>query len=266
MVLWPVVTLFGHIITTKRVLSEPYFGRYFVALIDYKKPFYMPKVLLFTSLVLLACTSALAQDCTNYYFLQNNKTVEMTIYNKKGVENGKQVYTVSDVKKSGGGMTGTVNSEMFDKKGKTIAKGHSEIECSNGMMMVDMKMLLPSAQQEQFAKADVKADKIYIEYPASMKAGDQLKDATLNMTVDNNGMTQTVNMVISNRKVEAKESVTTAAGTWECFKISYKSRMTIKTMGVGIPINIEGIEWFAPGFGVVKTESKYGGTAITAIK
>ena len=221
---------------------------------------------LLASLLFIALAPAIAQDCKNYYYLQNNKTVEMTIYNKKGVANGKQVYTVSNVKSSGCGMTGTVNSELFDKKGKTMAKGHSEIECTNGIMMIDMKMLLPSAQQEQFGKADVKADKIYIEYPATMKAGEQLKDATLSMTIDNSGMTQTVNMVISDRKVEAKEPVTTTAGTWECFKINYKSKITIKTMGVGIPINIDGTEWFAPGFGIVKTESKHGGTAITAIK
>lgn len=226
----------------------------------------MRNIWLLASLLFMALAPAIGQDCKNYYYLQNNKTVEMTIYNKKGVANGKQVYTVSGVKDNGGSLTGTVNSEMFDKKGKTIAKGHSEIECKNGVMMMDMKMLLPSAQQEQFAKADVKADKIYIEYPATMKAGEQLKDATLNMTIDNSGMTQTVNMVISNRNVEAKESVTTAAGTWECFKINFKSKITIKTMGVGIPINIEGTEWFAPGFGIVKTESKHGGTAITGIK
>jgi hypothetical protein len=226
----------------------------------------MKKIGLLACLLSIAWAPAIAQDCKSYYYLQNNKTIEMTIYNKKGAPNGKQVYTVSDVKSSGGGLTATVNSELFDKKGKTVAKGRSEIECNGGSMMVDMKMLLPSAQQEQFAKADVKADKIYIEYPATMKAGEQLKDATLNMTIDNSGMTQTVNMVISDRKVEAKESVTTTAGTWECFKISFKNKINIKTMGIGIPVNIDGTEWFAPGFGIVKTESKHGGTAITAIK
>ena len=190
----------------------------------------------------------------------------MTIYNKKGDANGKQVYTVSNVTSSGSSTTGTINSEMFNNKGKSLAKGHSEITCKDGVMMLDMTMQLPQQQQEQFAKADVKADKIYIEYPANMKAGDQLKNATLDMTIDNSGMKQSVNMVTSDRMVVGKESVTTAAGTWDCFKITFKSKITIKTMGIGVPLNIEGTEWFAPGFGVVKTESKHGGTAITAIK
>ena len=42
--------------------------------------------------------------------------------------------------------------------------------------------------------------------------------------------------------------------------------MKIKTMGIGMPMNIEGVEYFAPGFGVVKTQSKNGGTEIIAIR
>ena len=224
----------------------------------------MKKTLIF----LMICFSGLtmmAQDCKNYIFLQNNKTVEMTIYNKKGDPNGKQVYKISDVSGSDAAVTAIVNTEMIDKKGKTVSKATGNYKCNGGVMMVDMKMSIPSAQMEQFKNAEVKAQDIYIEYPAVINVGDQLKDATLSMDMDNNGLKQTLNMVISDRKVEAKESVTTTAGTWDCFKISSKIKLTIKTMGVGIPMNLESTEWFAPGFGVIKTESKSGGTAITAI-
>jgi len=226
----------------------------------------MRSTILLASFLGLLSHAGLAQDCNNFYFLQKNKTVEMTIYNKKGDASGRQVYTISDVTNSGDNITGTVNSEMFDKKGKSIAKGHSQIVCNGGVMMIDMTMQLPQQQQEQFAKADVKADKIFIEYPNNMKVGDKLKDATLSMDIDNSGMKQNINMVTSDRTVAGKESVTTTAGTWDCFKITYKSRITVKTMGIGMPFNMEGTEWFAPGFGIVKTESKNGGTAITAIK
>jgi hypothetical protein len=226
----------------------------------------MRSTLLLAGFICLLINSTQGQDCKGYYFLQQNKTIEMTIYNKKGDANGKQVYTVSNVTNKGSNTSATVNSELFNNKGKSMAKGHSEISCTDGVMMIDMTMQLPQQQQEQFAKADVKADKIYIEYPANMKAGDKLKDATLDMEIDNNGMKQNINMVTSDRTVLGKESVTTTAGTWDCFKITYKSKITIKTMGIGMPFNIEGTEWFAPGFGIVKTASKHGGTAITAIK
>ena len=226
----------------------------------------MRSTILLASFACLLSNAVLAQDCNNFYFLQKNKTVEMSIYNKKGDASGKQVYTVSDVANSGDNITATVNSEMFDKKGKSIAKGHSQIVCNGGVMMIDMTMQLPQAQQKQYSKADVKADKIFIEYPNNMKEGDKLKDATLSIDIDNAGMKQSINMVTSDRTVAGKESVTTTAGTWDCFKITYKSKITVKTMGIGMPFNIEGTEWFAPRFGIVKTESKNGGTAITAIK
>ena len=100
-----------------------------------------------------------------------------------------------------------------------------------------------------------------------MDIGDALKDAKMHLDMENaSGMKQSVDMEVFDRKVVAKEKVTTPAGSWDCFKITYKSKMRIKTMGIGMPMNIEGTEWFAPGFGVVKTESKHGGTEIVAIR
>ena len=226
----------------------------------------MRKIIILTCFISLLSFAAVAQDCADYFFLQNNKTIEMTFYNKKGKETGKQVYNVSDVQKSGGVTTALLKTEMFDKKGKSQAQGTSRIECNGGVMMVDMTMLLPQQQQEQFSKAEAKLDKFYIEYPVSMTVGDQLKDGSLNMDMETGGMKQNLSMTIDNRKVAGKEAVTTAAGTWECFKITYNSKTTVKTMGIGIPVKFEATEWYAPGFGVVKTESKYGTTAITSIK
>lgn len=213
-----------------------------------------------------------AQDCSGYLFLQKNKTVEMTIYNKKGDPNGREVYEVSDVTTNNGVVSGTLNSEMFDKKGKSAAKANSTVRCNGGVMMVDMKMMLPQQQQEQIGSTEAKTDNFYLEYPAKMQIGDALKDGTLTMDIRHGGgglhggMQQTVNMLINDRKVEGQESVTTPAGTWDCYKISYKCKIGIKTGPINIPVNFEGMEWYAPGFGIVKTESKYGGTAITSIK
>jgi hypothetical protein len=74
-----------------------------------------------------------------------------------------------------------------------------------------------------------------------------------------------MNIDITNRRVNAKESVTTPAGTWNCFKITYHTKMLMK-MGIGIPMNSDITEWYAPGFGVVKSESNGGGTEIVSIK
>lgn len=224
----------------------------------------MKKIFLFT--LVLSFGLSHAQDCSNYYYMQNNKTVEMSMFDKKGAMAGRLVYSVSDVTNSNSMATALVKSEMFDKKGRTIATGSSVMRCNGGVMMINMKMIMPTPQAEQISQASAKTDDFFIEYPSNMKSGDQLKDGNLSMDINNNGMQQSVTMTVFDRKVEDKEKVTTPAGNWDCYRISYKSKMSIKMMGVGIPVSMDGTEWYAPGFGVVKTVSKHGTTEITSIK
>ena len=133
---------------------------------------------------------------------------------------------------------------------------------------MDFKSLTSEAQEKQYEWARRKGwtSYDYLEYPPQLSVGEHLKDGKFHNDRNNGQGVQLVDMNLTERKVEGKESITTPAGTWDCFKITYKSKITVKTMGIGMPFNIEGTEWFAPRFGIVKTESKNGGTAITAIK
>ncbi len=217
-------------------------------------------------LLLIGCLPAIvkAQNC-NYYFLQNNKTIEMSMYGKKGDPSGKLIYKISDVKKASGTTTAKVNSVVQDKSGKVIGSGASTMQCNKGILKVDMKMMMPAERQEQLT-ADVNANSSYIEYPVSMSVGNKLPDANFNMDMQmSTGIKAHVEMEITDRNVVANENVTTPAGTWPCYKITYKSKMIIR-MGIGIPVRQEITEWFAPNFGVVKTQSKNNSTEITSIK
>jgi hypothetical protein len=222
--------------------------------------------LLALSIILFPFFYVTAQDCKNYLFLQNGKTVEMTIYNKKGEENGKQVYKISNYKGSGSSATATITTEMFDKKGKSITTATNQVQCTGGVMKMDMKMSMPGDQAQKM-KVDANAQSFFIDYPAKMKEGDALDDGSMQMDMDINGsgLKQSVTMNVTNRKVEGKESITTTAGTWECYKITSHMKMTVKTMAIPINFNSDNVEWFAPGVGIIKTTSKWGGTAITAI-
>jgi hypothetical protein len=221
------------------------------------------KYSLFASLCFISL-SAISQDCKTYYYLQNNKTIETTFYNKKGEASGKQVYSVSDYKNSGGVSTATINSEVFDKKGKSTNKSTGVVKCTGGIMMMDMKMTMPQGQK--YGTTNANAESVFIEYPSKINVGENLKDGHMELDMDNKGMKQNLTLDVTNRKVEGKEKITTSAGTWDCYKITYGLKMKIKTMGIGVPLNMDVTEWYAPGFGVVKTQSKYGETAITSIK
>lgn len=238
----------------------------------------------------MALTIAYSQDCAKFLFLQKDKTVEISVYDKKGEPNGRTVYQVGNVATSGGSTTGTINSEIFDKKGNSKGKANSTVVCTGGELRIDMKFMLPPQENQQFGmNAEVNAQNSYLSYPNTIKVGDQLPDGNLSIDLSHNGppapgstppaggppaggpppppgLGKSLTMVISNRKVEGQESVTTTAGTWDCFRISYKSKLTVKTGPFGFPVNVEGVEWYAPGFGVVKSQSKYGSTAVTSIQ
>lgn len=218
-------------------------------------------------LITFACfvfsTTIFSQDCSNYYFLQSNKTIEMTVTNNKGKESGKVIYNITNSQKSGNSISATVNNEFIDTKGKSITKGVNNVKCVNGVMQMDMKVFIPPSQTSGSATAS----DVYLEYPGNMNVGDQLKDGHLAMdTETSGGIKSSVEIDITERKVEGKESVTTPAGTWECYKITSNNKITSRIAGIGIPIKLSVTEWFAPGFGIVKTESKTGKTEITFIK
>jgi hypothetical protein len=61
----------------------------------------------------------------------------------------------------------------------------------------------------------------------------------------------TINMNVTNRKVESFETVETPAGKFECVKITYDSESKTKLFKT----TSTNIEYLAKGVGVVKTET-----------
>lgn len=228
---------------------------------------HMKKIFLPVFIFFLAPIAANAQNCNGYLLLQNNKKIEMTIYNKKGKENGKQVWNVSNLKTAGGITSATVNTEFFNDKGNSVNKGVSEIQCNNGVLMMNMKMMLSEEQLKQMNNGTATAKGEFMEYPATPKVDDVLKDGSLVMEYTmNGGMKTTMELSVTERKVTGKESVTSPAGTWDCFTITSLQKITTRIAGIGIPIKMNITEWYAPGVGVIKTESKFGSTLITSLQ
>ncbi len=241
----------------------------------------------FLLLLLLPGVAAWSQDCTQYLFLQQGKTIEVTNYNKKGEPNGRNVYTVSNVSSSGGITTGTLSSQMFDKKERPTNTSTSTVKCTGGAIQMDMKFMLPDGPAGKMSSAQVSGTGGILEYPSGMKAGDTLKSGYIVLSNSNNNGPGgpggppgpppppnpfssgggTLTMWIYNRQVIGPESVTTSAGTWNCIKITYKSKVNYKSGPFPAPnINIDVTEWYAPGVGIIKTQTDRGSTAITSIK
>ncbi|HTG57127.1 MAG TPA: hypothetical protein VL943_12700, partial [Niabella sp.] len=140
------------------------------------------------------------------------------------------------------------------------------MQCKSGQLLIDMKMMMNPQQTQQFKNAEVDGKGAFMEYPSSLTVGQTLSDANFSMDMKSeSGMMANVSIDVTNRKVETKEKITTPAGSWDAYKITYDSKM-IMNMGIAIPMKMQMTEWFVPDFGVVKSTSKWGTQELLSIE
>ncbi len=140
-----------------------------------------------------------------------------------------------------------------DEKGKNIFESDYNIICENGIVRIDFKSLFPSQMMQQFSDMNVEMDitGTDIELPNDLSVGQELADANLSIAMSMSGIKMNTTVDQTNRKVEKKESVTVAAGTFDCYLVTETN--VSKTMGA--TIEMQSKLWLAEGVGMVKQES-----------
>ncbi|TXB62815.1 TapB family protein [Phaeodactylibacter luteus] len=199
-----------------------------------------------------ASFSAQGQDlCNNFFPFKEGVTMEYTTYSPKGKVENIQENTISAVATSGAGLRAEVVSVLKDKKGKEQFSGTFEVLCQDNQLLMDVNSMLNPAMQQSFDGMEVTVEGDALSIPATLNVGEELPDASTTISAGTSGLT-IINMTvrITNRKVEAKEKVTTAAGTFDCYKISQESE--IKMM---MTRKFKSVEYYADGVGVVRSES-----------
>ena len=179
--------------------------------------------------------------------------MEHTYYNKKDKVQSTQALTIAGVESTtDGAVEAQVQYVMQDKKGEQTMDGDYTVTCKDGTYMVDASSMLPQQMMEGLGNMDVTIDGNEIVLPPDLSVGQELPDAKTNIKAGSGGMTiMNMNVTIENRKVEAKETITTPAGTFECYKIS--SEISSKVAFVNQ--KFKSVDWFAKGVGMVRTET-----------
>ena len=211
--------------------------------------------------------SIFSQECSFYYPKTKGATLEYKSYDKKKSLTGITRHQVKDITQNGNAVSATIEVEAFDKKEKLLGTNEFTVRCEGGIYYIDMKNYMNSEALAAYKDMDITIESDNLEIPSSLKVGDQLNDGSLVITVSSSGMKMmTMTTTISNRKIDAKEKITTEAGTFDCYKISYD--ITSKMM---MTMNLSALEWYAKDVGMVKSESYSkgnlsGSTILTAIK
>lgn len=212
----------------------------------------MKQLLLIAVFCYSSIAALIAQDCPMYYPDKENTQMEYKSYDKKGGLSGSSVQKITSIKKSAGSTEVAISAESFDAKGKSLGTANLKARCEGGIFYIDMSNYLNQQSTDAYKDMEMSVEGGNLEMPSGMKAGDALKDGDLKMSFSSGGMTvMNISVTITNRKVEAVESLTTPAGTFECYKISYD----IATKMMGINVKMKGVEWYAKGVGMVKSET-----------
>lgn len=203
--------------------------------------------LLLTSSLMLVSFILQAQDCTFYFPSKVGTTMEMKHYNAKDKLTATSKTTI--IGKTGNSIKFT--SEFWDEKDTRKSSGEYEVHCKNGDFIVDMSAFTRTMNLEAYKDMDVSVESDEMSIPASLQPGMKLSDGEVRIKISNKGIAiMNMTVKIYNRVVAAKEDITTPAGTFSCYRITYDvdSKVIFKTQ-------YKGVEWLSQTAGMVRTES-----------
>ncbi|MDH3699389.1 MAG: DUF3108 domain-containing protein [Flavobacteriaceae bacterium] len=185
-------------------------------------------------------------SCSTYYPFDEGTTFQITSYNK----NDKKAAVIDYVVKESNGDSAILAYEMLDDKGKLVMNSEYGISCEEDGISIDFNSLAAPGVLEQYKDMEVDISGTNLLLPNKLSTGQSLPDANMLMNIKMPPVNMKMTVDILNRKVEGKETVTTSAGTFDCYVISYthESKMGMKITG-------NGKEWIAEGVGMVKSES-----------
>jgi len=183
----------------------------------------------------------------------------LTHYTDKDKITGKSRNQILSIEDNGGLLIATVKGTFYNQKDKELSSVDFEYICDHGILKMDLKRFIPQDTYGAGSNIHFEMKGDYLEIPKSLEVGQTLKDGMIEgkMTMEGNPVMSNMLMTVKilNRKVEDKESVTTPAGTFSCFKISYDFESSSKVMGMNNTVTMHGVDYIADGIGVVKVES-----------
>jgi hypothetical protein len=195
-----------------------------------------------------------AQECGSYLLLKKNTTLEYSAPGEEGV----RTWTVKDVKSDSSSCRATIYGKIPLFR-KSYLDYEFDVLFENNIFKVSIYSMMSGTMAPDKKKkgGDNVQEDIFIEYPANMEVGQTFENIVADLNVRYLKQESKVRISIINREVVGKETVSTPTGKYECFKIT--SDIGAKMFGTNtMDQKTHTTEWFAPGIGIVKTQSTGG--------
>lgn len=155
----------------------------------------------------------------------------------------------------------TTNPDGTAKEGTADEKKRIKVTADEIIRVIDFSDMLSKDVAED-EDVDISVTGTYTSVPRNPRIGD-LPDGELKAKIRAEGMRLTVRMKVCNRRIEGRETVSTDAGAFDCWRISedivvsvllFKKRKTV-------------VSWYADSVGLVRSESwsAGNGTQVTTL-
>ena len=210
------------------------------------------KSLIVSVLLMSLATSAVSQ-CNTFFPLREGVKYQYDLYDKKDKLSMRMRQWLRNVSGAGNSMKATMVQEMIDaKKDKPLGTSETEWTCENGTLHFALNNLAIEGVAAPGSGMTVDFSGDEMDVPSDMQVGQALKDLTYQIKMGMSGMTiMNRSYDVKDRKVEAEEEVTTPAGTFNCYKVSFTTK---SEGGIGAG-TIKTIVWYSKDTGMVKTEN-----------
>ncbi len=193
--------------------------------------------------------TAYSNSCSAFYPFTTGTTFQVANYDKDGKEVSVTDFKILSNRLEGGNEIASMESSFITDKSNIVMETTYDLVCSGDNVSMDFKSMMNPTMNEQFEKYDVDISGMDIVLPNNLFEGQQLPDAKMLIKVDMGAVKMAMGVEMKDRKVEGMETITTPAGTFECYIISYE----VKTrMGLNKTNNAK--QWIARGVGMVKQE------------
>jgi hypothetical protein len=214
-----------------------------------KKSMFSLLLLILLSLFVIPVNS---QDCRLFFPDKVGDTREMKHYDAKNKLASITTQEVIDKKVSGKDVEVKVKASSFDADNKELYTSELNLLCEDGVFKLDMRNLIDPATMAAYKDMTIDVTSDNLAYPSGMKPGESLPDGNIKMVVKSEQLTLiTITVSVTNRKVSAIEHLTTEAGKFSCYKLSYD----VNSKFGFISRSSSAVEWIAEGVGLVKSES-----------
>jgi len=209
------------------------------------------KALIYALCIFFVGTAA-AQECSKYYMQQEGQQLIYHQFNKRDRHELTSIYKVEEFIHEAGGHQMTISLGVIDaNKDELIFQGNFAATCSLGTTSIEPRSLIAPGLFAQYEGMEHEIEGDNLTMPNNLTVGQVLPNSQVTMKVKMSGVGLKTQVFRNDQIVDRQETITTPAGTFNCFVITYKN-----TLKMGFAKSYYTTAWVTEGIGMVKEETR----------